>query len=87
MMPLVTNAQRNEPILRFKRFLEHRHLWDDAQEQALIASCAEEIQNEVDIYLNRTAQPLNSIFDYHYETLPSYLIEQRAVAMENDHNA
>jgi 2-oxoisovalerate dehydrogenase E1 component alpha subunit len=83
----VENAQRNEPILRFKRFLEHRHLWDDAQEQALIASCTEEIQAEVDIYLNRTAQPLNSIFDYHYETLPSYLIEQRAVAMENDHNA
>ena len=83
----VENALLNEPILRYKKFLEARDLWSEQQEHALIASCTQEIQAEVDVYLNRPSQPLSSVFDYHYETLPDYLMEQRAIAMENDIHA
>lgn len=79
----VDTAQLNEPILRFKRFLEQRNVWDETKEQALIADCTQVIQAEVDVYLNRPPQPLSSLFDYHYATLPDYLLEQRAIAMES----
>lgn len=83
----VDKAQLNEPISRFRHFLEQQQIWDEAKERALIAACTQEIQDEVDVYLNRAPQPLSSIFDYHYATLPNYLIEQRAIAMESDPHA
>jgi pyruvate dehydrogenase E1 component alpha subunit len=41
----------------------------------------------VDEYLKSSTQPIESMFDYHYATLPDYLIEQRAQAMEEVSNA
>lgn len=83
----VEAALLNEPIQRFKAFLEHQKLWDEDQEKDLITACTQEIQAAVDEYLNSQTQPISSIFDYHYETIPDYLIEQRAVAMEETANA
>ena len=78
----VEAALPNEPIQRFKSFLIHQKLWDNSKEQTLIEACNQDIQNAVDEYLNRPAQPISSVFDYHFETLPDYLIEQRATAIE-----
>lgn len=83
----VEAALLNEPVQRFKLFLEQQKIWDETKEQALLLSCAQEIQDAVDEYLNAKTQPITSIFDYHYETLPDYLIEQRAIAMEEFANA
>lgn len=75
-----------EPMSRFKRFLEQHHHWTAEQEEALQAECNKIIQSEVDAFLERPMQPITAMFDYHYATLPDYLIEQRAIAMENaDH--
>lgn len=78
----VTEATPKEPIRRFRQFLHERNLWDEAQEKELLITCANEVQIAVEEYLNKTPQPITSLFDYHYETLPNYLIEQRAVAIE-----
>lgn len=78
----VEAASHEEPIMRFKHFLEQKKMWDAAQEEALLNDCAKEVQEAVDEYLSRPLQPITSIFDYHYATLPEYLVEQRAVAME-----
>ncbi len=75
-------ASNKEPIRRFKTFLEQQKLWSDAQEKDLLQTCAFEIQNAVDEYLNRPSQLISSVFDYHYATIPDGLIEQRAIAME-----
>ncbi len=79
----VDEATNKEPLRRFKHFLEQQHAWDDAQEKSLINTCSIEVQQAVDDYLNRPGQQISSAFDYHFATLPSYLIEQRAIAMEN----
>lgn len=79
----VTKAEGLEPIKRFQSFLESQGLWDAKKEMQLLESCSQEVQEAVDEYLNRPMQPLSSIFDYHYETLPDYLNEQRAIAMED----
>ncbi len=83
----VEAALLNEPIQRFKAFLEQQKLWDDSQENTLITSCNKDIQDAVDDYLNQSPQPVSSMFDYLYETLPDYLIEQRAIAMEESAHA
>lgn len=78
----VAEATLKEPIRRFRHFLHERQLWDETKEKALLESCAEEVQQAVDDYLNTPPQPITSIFDYHYAELPDYLIEQRAIAIE-----
>ena len=83
----VEAALLNEPVQRFKLFLEQQNVWDEQKEAALISSCTQEIQDAVDEYLNSQTQPITSMFDYHFETIPDYLIEQRAVAMEEFVNA
>ncbi len=75
-------ALLEEPIERFKTYLLQQNLWNTQQEEALLDHCSQEVQQAVDDYLNRPAQPISSIFDYHYATLPDYLAEQRAIAME-----
>lgn len=83
----VEKAMLNEPIGRFRTFLEQQNIWNDAEETHLLDSSTLEIQQAVDEYLNRPQQPITSIFDHHYDTLPNYLIEQRAIAMEEAANA
>jgi pyruvate dehydrogenase E1 component alpha subunit len=83
----VAEAKLKEPIGRFKNYLEQQGLWDEAKESKLLAECSEQIQKQVDDYLNRPPQKIQSAFDYHFENLPDYLIEQRAIAMEGADNA
>lgn len=78
----VNAAQLQEPIARFKNFLIKNIAWNNAQEEALQNQCKIEIEKEVDVYLTKEKQPISSMFDYHFATLPDYLIEQRAIAME-----
>ncbi|CAM2905061.1 pyruvate dehydrogenase (acetyl-transferring) E1 component subunit alpha [Legionella worsleiensis] len=75
-------AKPKEPIARFKQFLLEQKLWSSAEEEQLVMECSEKVEQAVDEYLNTTPQPISSIFDYHYEQLPEYLVEQRAIAME-----
>ena len=79
----VDKASPKEPIRRFKQFLEQQKLWDEQQEDTLQKNCSDEVQAAVDEYLNTPPQAITSIFDYHYQTLPDYLVEQRAIAMED----
>src|SRR3990167_2023569 len=82
----VENASTKEPIQRFKEYLKATIYWSESDEDLLHKTCLEEIQNEVDIYLNKQKQPITDIFDYLYAELPEYLIEQRAIAMEAVNN-
>ena len=83
----VSEAALKEPIRRFRHFLHQRKLWDEAQEKELLESCAKEVQLAVDEYLNQVTQPVTSLFDHHYAELPNYLIEQRAIALEEFNHA
>lgn len=82
----VEQAKPSEPIARFKYFLEQQGLWDADKEMQLQQQCNDEVQKAVDEYLNQTPQAISSIFDYHYATLPEYLVLQRATAIEESSN-
>jgi 2-oxoisovalerate dehydrogenase E1 component alpha subunit len=80
----VEEAQAHEPIKRFKSFLMQQGLWSESEEESLLNDINQEIQVAVDEYLSKKPQPVTAIFDYHYATLPDYLIEQRATALEEE---
>jgi pyruvate dehydrogenase E1 component alpha subunit len=78
----VEKAKSKEPISRFKEFLLAQNIWNAQEEEQLVIECAQQVEAAVNEYLNTKAQPISSIFDYHYAELPEYLVEQRAMAME-----
>lgn len=78
----VSDAKQKEPLVRLKHFLENHHGWTDEKEQSLKADCKQKVDKAVDEYLNQTPPTIESMFDYHYDTLPASLEEQRAMALE-----
>ncbi len=66
-----------DPIDRFYHFLVNEHGWNEGDDNALRASCSQEVDAAVQIYLDTPPQPVESMFDYLYETLPDALVEQR----------
>ena len=83
----VHKAKPREPIGRFKEFLVREKIWNAEEEEQLVIHCADEVEKAVGEYLDTTPQPVSSIFDYHYAELPEYLVEQRAIAMEEASHA
>ncbi|MDF1683444.1 MAG: pyruvate dehydrogenase (acetyl-transferring) E1 component subunit alpha [Legionellaceae bacterium] len=78
----VLDAKTREPINRLKIYLENQHDWDEAQDQALHQAVKQEVDEAVQVYLDRKPQSIESAFDYHYAETPSELLEQREEAME-----
>lgn len=78
----VESAKFKEPLSRFKHFLTEKKLWTPQEEEQWVMECSKKVEEAVEEYLNTPPQPVSSIFDYHYAELPEYLIEQRAIAME-----
>jgi 2-oxoisovalerate dehydrogenase E1 component alpha subunit len=83
----VESAKPNEPISRFKQFLVDNKYWTADDEEQLVIECSQKVEQAVEEYLTQKPQPISSIFDYHYAELPEYLVEQRALAMEEEHHA
>lgn len=68
---------KKEPIGRLRRYLENNGLWDNQKEEQLQTECTAEIEKVVAEYSAIEAAPLESMFDYLYETLPAIYNEQR----------
>ncbi|MCC5792489.1 MAG: pyruvate dehydrogenase (acetyl-transferring) E1 component subunit alpha [Legionellaceae bacterium] len=83
----VETATLKEPVHRFRNYLESQSWWDEPQENALLEESMREVDAAVHRYSEKTPQSISSMFDYHYAELPDYLIEQRAMAMEESDNA
>lgn len=73
----VESAWKLEPVLRLKNYLLKENLWTEEQETALVEKFNQEIEAAVNIYINMPPQPATAIVDYHYETWPSNLQDQR----------
>lgn len=66
-----------EPITRLRNYLIQSHAWDMDKEKILEEECAKEVERIVAEYLEMKPAPLETIFDYLYESLPSIYTEQR----------
>lgn len=82
----VDAAKPKEPISRLKEYLTQTKMWTAEDEESWVIKCSAQVEEAVAEYLSKAPQPVSSIFDYHYAELPEYLIEQRAIAIEEaDH--
>jgi len=83
----VKTAWTKEPLLRLRKYLTNLRAWDDAKEETWKAECAQWVDAEVNAYLETKSQPVETMFDYLYETPPHDIAAQRieALAWENRH--
>ncbi|MEO6185488.1 MAG: pyruvate dehydrogenase (acetyl-transferring) E1 component subunit alpha [Steroidobacteraceae bacterium] len=70
-------AWQREPLLRTRQYLENRKLWSEAQEAALRAECATQIDAAVLGYQNRPAARTDSMFDFLFAQPPAALVAQK----------
>lgn len=72
----VTRHQAEDPILRIRNYLVEIKAWDKDKEKALSEEVAEKVNQAIELYLNTPVQPVTSMFDHLYETLPEAYREQ-----------
>lgn len=68
---------KKEPVMRLRRYLEKLGAWSQQEEEALLAESSIEVDKAVKEYQATPPQPLESMFDYLYATLPACYTEQR----------
>ncbi|MEO6081136.1 MAG: pyruvate dehydrogenase (acetyl-transferring) E1 component subunit alpha [Steroidobacteraceae bacterium] len=73
-------AWKIEPLLRTRRYLESRKLWDAAQESALRAECGIQIDAAVLAYQNRPAAHTDAMFDHLFAQPTAALTAQKQLA-------
>lgn len=73
----VEAEKHKEPIARLRNFLIKHHNWSQNDEDALIEKCKKEVEIAANDYLSIQPQGVESLFDYHYESLPEELKAQR----------
>jgi 2-oxoisovalerate dehydrogenase E1 component alpha subunit len=76
----VEDGWKIEPMIRIRRYLMDTGAWSEADEEALKADCAKQVDAAVASYLDTPVQPVESMFDYMYARLPEAMEEQRETA-------
>ncbi len=72
-----------DPIVRYRRYLEGRGLWDEAKEEAAGQEAAERIGEAIRSAEARPAPGLETLFDHVYAELPWNLEEQKRWLLES----
>ena len=80
----VEEHRAKEPLIRIRKYLMDQGLWDQEQEDALVAECKEKVDAAVKAYLDVGKPPVTDMFDHMYAELPEFLEEQRELAIEED---
>ncbi len=80
----VKAAWLKEPMLRLRHYLTAQQAWSDAEERDWLAHCNQDIDLEVNAYLELAPPPATDMFDYQFAELPHDLREQRAQVAAGD---
>ena len=83
----VTEARAIEPIQRLEKYILEQQIVSPSQINIMIEKCREEVELAAKAYLQLKPPKIESMFDYHFEQLPHYLVEQRATALEEFEHA
>lgn len=65
------------PIMRFRRYLESRGLWDESKEAELLKAAAGEVRRSMQKARSELKPPLDDLFNDVYDKLPPRLEKQR----------
>ena len=78
----VAEWEERDPILRLRRYLESRDLWDEDEESAQQATAHEWVDEQVAALEAMPPQDPSEIFSHMYADLPPHLAEQMAEVLE-----
>ncbi|ABC34294.1 pyruvate dehydrogenase (acetyl-transferring) E1 component subunit alpha [Burkholderia thailandensis] len=70
-----------EPLLRLRKHLMRRNVWDDARDEALGKACHAQVDEAVRAYLAVPQPDTSAMFDHLYASLPHAMREQLATAL------
>ena len=68
---------KQEPVARLKRYLGERFEWSKQEEEALLETVRERVEEATRRYLEAQALPATAMFDHLYEHLPTGVAAQR----------
>jgi 2-oxoisovalerate dehydrogenase E1 component alpha subunit len=71
-----------DPIVRFRKYLEERKLWDASREEALQDQTKNEILDAITEAEKFGNPPVESLFDDVFESVPNHLREQREYLLD-----
>lgn len=74
----VTKWQNKCPVLRLRRYLEHKKLWDEEKEAQYVAQVNQNITESINHAKETPKPPLVSLFEHVYFEMPQTLKEQYA---------
>lgn len=80
----VDAAWKAEPLLRLRHYLLDKSYATEAQLSEIDAQCKQEVDSEVELYLNRDKPEVADMFDYHYDTMPDILSLQKQIALAEE---
>lgn len=75
-------ARAHDPLARLKTFLLREKVWTEVEEEAYKQQLQQEVNQAAKDYSATSAQPLGSMFDYHYAKLPKVLLEQKELMLQ-----
>jgi 2-oxoisovalerate dehydrogenase E1 component alpha subunit len=75
------DAQKKEPFKRLKKLLRDRGVLDEATEQKIDHDVKQEVEAEVEIFLNLPLPPPEAMFEHLYAELPEKLQAQKEEVM------
>jgi pyruvate dehydrogenase E1 component alpha subunit len=76
-------AWEKEPLLRFRKYLDDKGIWDDGKEEKLMAEVKAEVAKAVEEFESPKDWALDAPFDHVYGTAHPYIEEQRADFLAN----
>lgn len=72
----VEEWKKKDPILRFKKYLHHKRLLSEEEEENMKRELEKEVMFTFEEIENKSDTEIEDIFKYHYETMPPHLEEQ-----------
>ncbi len=72
-----------DPVDRLRGYLVAHEGWSEADEEALLKRCADEVAAAAAAYLETAPQPPESIFDHLFAALPAELVRQRRTMLQD----
>jgi pyruvate dehydrogenase E1 component alpha subunit len=77
----LAGAWQREPIGRLRSYLLEAGAWSRQDEEALIKSANEQVQDAAQAYLAHPAPPVTQMFDHLHAALPAAYVQQREAAL------
>jgi pyruvate dehydrogenase E1 component alpha subunit len=70
-------AMKKDPMVRTRKYLEARNLWDDKQQKAIEQKAKVIVQEVMKTSLELGKPPVSDIFDHTFADLPDEIVRQR----------